>query len=213
MEGGEQACCIDVSPDGRITVGGSTRSFRGGDENFWVLTFDLQGSCLWQKYYGGDFRDEAYSLLRLPEGGLLVAGLSTFFNGNCMLIRLDDRGDILWQKMYLPVLEGMGFVARQPAAGGFIAVGMGWRFLWAARLEDSGRTLWMRTYSGAGRLAVHAGQPLPEGGVVFAGKITSFSGWTGPATSSGRRPWPGPETRRPWACTSCPTATWSWSEP
>jgi uncharacterized delta-60 repeat protein len=171
--GSEQACCVDMTPDGRIVVGGSTDSFRGGDENFWVLTFDVTGSCLWQKYYGGDYKDEAYSLLHLPEGGHLVAGLSTFFDGNCLLIRVDDQGDILWQKMYLPVLEGMGFVARHPASGGFIAVGMGWRFLWAARLEDSGRTLWMRTYSSFGHPAVHSGQPLPEGGIVFAGKISS----------------------------------------
>jgi len=171
--GSEQACCVDMTPDGRIVVGGSTHSFRGGDENFWVLTLDILGNSLWQKYYGGDYKDEAYSLLPLPDGGHLVAGLSTFFEGNCLLIRVDDRGEILWQKMYLPVLEGMGFVARHPAGGGFIAVGMGWRFLWAARLEDSGHTLWMRTYSSVGLPAVHSGQPLPEGGIVFAGKISS----------------------------------------
>jgi hypothetical protein len=171
--GSEQACCVDVAADGRIVVGGSTSSFRGGDQNFWVLTFDVLGNCLWQKYYGGDYKDEAYSLLQPPDGGYLVAGLSTFFEGNCLLIRVDDQGDILWQKMYLPVLEGMGFVARHPSSGGFIAVGMGWRFLWAARLEDSGHTLWMRTYSSVGHPWVHAGEPLPEGGIVFAGKVSS----------------------------------------
>ena len=67
-----------------------------------VLKLDQLGNVTWMKSYGGaGFLAEATAVQQTPDGGYVVVGSRGSFRPfltSAVLIRLDDHGNILWQK-------------------------------------------------------------------------------------------------------------------
>jgi len=70
----EKAFAIQETDDGGFVVAGYTDSYSVGLSDVWVLKLDGDGSVVWQKAYGGDFIDEAFSIQQTSEGGYVLAG-------------------------------------------------------------------------------------------------------------------------------------------
>ena len=80
-----------------------------GDMDVWILKLDGNGLLLWERAYGGLYRDELFDMLELPGGGYLLGcnswsdvwmdksepsrGLQDFW-----IIRTDAQGNKLWDK-------------------------------------------------------------------------------------------------------------------
>ena len=70
---------IQQTSDGGYIVAGQTKSFGAGNEDFWVLKLNSDGSVAWQKTYGGSADDFAYPIQQTSEGGYIVAGVTYSF--------------------------------------------------------------------------------------------------------------------------------------
>jgi hypothetical protein len=95
-----------------------------GTFDFWLLCFDLDGNLLWQNGYGGDGDDLANGLILLPDGTLLLNGVSNSgVSGNkttsplggddIWLVQIDTiNGSILNQKSIGTSNSELGQVAK-----------------------------------------------------------------------------------------------------
>jgi gliding motility-associated-like protein len=82
-----------------------------GHREYWIVQIRPDGSKVWEKTYGGNGEDIAFSVVRLPDGNYLIGGHSdssisgdktTASKGNrdVWLIKIKPNGDKIWERTY-----------------------------------------------------------------------------------------------------------------
>ncbi|MGQ4891468.1 MAG: hypothetical protein ACP6IP_03165 [Candidatus Njordarchaeia archaeon] len=102
-DGSDKAFSIIQATDGGYVVAGSTSSFGVGKSDVWLFKIDEDGDVVWNRTYGGDKSDNAYSIARTVDGGYVVVGSTTSFGvdgDDVWLLRVDKIGDLIWSKRY-----------------------------------------------------------------------------------------------------------------
>ncbi len=97
------ARAVAILFNGEIIVAGVTESFGAGAGDVWVLRLDGNGNIKWQKTYGGEEWDRTTAVAVAPNGDIIVAGHTSSFsvgNGDVWVLRLDEDGNVKWQKTY-----------------------------------------------------------------------------------------------------------------
>jgi hypothetical protein len=143
-----------------------------GNMDYWIVKLNRQGVIEWQKTYGGEYADLLRSMEQTTDNGYILAGYSNSpisgdkteannGSGDYWIIKLNDSGEIQWQKTYGAEGDDQPYVIHQTADGGYIAggnsnstnvltplggiVGNGTDF-WALRLDTDGGVLWSKTF-------------------------------------------------------------------
>ncbi len=94
---------LQSAANGGVIAAGYTDSAGTGGQDAWVMQVDAAGEVVWQAAYGGVDTDRAEALLPLAGGGYLVTGVTESFGAgheDAWVFRLDDQGQIVWQKTY-----------------------------------------------------------------------------------------------------------------
>jgi hypothetical protein len=136
--GSDKATSVQQTADGGYIVAGYTNSTNGdvtgnhGSNDFWVVKLNSTGLLQWQKTYGGNSSDVAYSIQQTTDFGYIVAGCTNSNNGDVTgyhgtmdywVTKLDSAGILQWQK----TLGGYDYEAansiQQTADGGYIVAG------------------------------------------------------------------------------------------
>ena len=94
---------VQQTLDGGYIVAGFTHIPGAGRSDAWILKLNSSGEIIWQKTYGEDEYNYAYSIQQTSDGGYIVAGtmdVDPNNNGNydSWILKLDPNGDILWQR-------------------------------------------------------------------------------------------------------------------
>ncbi|QNF33095.1 T9SS type A sorting domain-containing protein [Adhaeribacter swui] len=103
------------TPDGGFLLGGSSSAFVGAEKtegrinspdevysdeafNNWVLKIDRNGKKVWDKIYG---KAESYlsTLIRLPEGGYLLAGTANIVLKDYQIIKIEEQGKVVEERV------------------------------------------------------------------------------------------------------------------
>ena len=110
----DMAHSVDQSNDGGFLISGISSSSNGdvsaanGGRDYWVIKIDSSGNLLWEKSLGGNGTDVCYAISQTPDGGSIVAGISTSLDGiisgnhgeeDYWIIKLDASGNVSWQQM------------------------------------------------------------------------------------------------------------------
>lgn len=134
----DYATAIEQTTDAGYIVAGISKSNDGdvtgnhGSDDYWVLKLTDTGAITWQKSYGGDQLDYAYSVKQTVEGGYIVAGFSYSNNydvsGNHGLtdywvLKITSTGVKSWQKSLGGTGEEYSFAMNLTADGGCIVTG------------------------------------------------------------------------------------------
>ncbi|WP_010476899.1 pentapeptide repeat-containing protein [Thermococcus zilligii] len=176
---------VALTPNGDIIIAGYTKSFGTGEKDVWVLRLDANGNVKWQKTYGGMRKDGARAVALAPNGDIIVAGYygATDKFGphtDVWVLRLDENGNIKWQKTYgRSDHEKARAVALAPngdiiVAGYTKSFGTGGRAVWVLRLDANGNIKWQKTYGGNENDEAHAVAVAPNGDIIVAGYTESF---------------------------------------
>lgn len=112
----ESANAVIKTSDNGFAVLGYTQSTDGditdktdGLFDYWLLKFDEIGNLQWQKTYGGSDDDRGVDLVQTTDGSFVIFGFSKSADGDVIqnagdsdlwLIKLDNSGNMLWQKSY-----------------------------------------------------------------------------------------------------------------
>lgn len=136
--GEERAYAVDVLENGGAVIGGTSISGSGdvsgnnGSYDFWAIGLDSDGSLGWSRNFGGSQEDRAFAMKELSSGGFLIGGMSASSNGDvsqhysskdAWLLKLDDMGNLIWEKNFGGSLDDRFFDVRELNDGGFAATG------------------------------------------------------------------------------------------
>jgi hypothetical protein len=144
--GHDEAFSVQQTPDGGYIVVGSVEKANNWDA--WVLRLDGEGEKLWDKTFGGKEFDEAWWVQQTSDGGHIVAGV-TLSKGaglsDAWLFRLDDGGELLWDRSFGGIGHDQAENVMQTDDGGYIVAGStrsrgtGDLDAWVLKLDRNGR--------------------------------------------------------------------------
>lgn len=207
----ERGFSIAQTYDGGYIVAGTTNSVDGDvrgrttKNNFdcWVVKMDKKGNILWQKALGGEADDMAYAIVQTYDGNYILAGVTKSKTGDVSgyhtgsgydgwVVKLDEKGNIMWQKCLggsrLDILNSIALTND----GGYIVAGAtssgdadgnvhghkkgNGLDCWVVRLNDSGSISWQKVYGGTGYDQATAIKQINDGGYILCGNTTSDNG-------------------------------------
>lgn len=207
---------IRNTTDGGFILAGTSDSGIGlfkkdscrGNEDFWIIKLNAKGNEEWQRTIGGNGKDLITSITQTSDRGYIVGGSSDsglslkVLNGGSdkygkseksrgnmdyWIIKLDDQGEIQWQKtlggQYADILESLiptkdgGYLAsgysNSPASQDKAHAGFGEGDFWIIKLSKEGNIEWQQTLGGDSDDHLYATVQVNDGGYIIAGDSAS----------------------------------------
>jgi hypothetical protein len=160
--GDEMARSIVLTSGGHYALAGTTTTLTNGDRDVYLALIDEEGSLLWSKAIGGASTDEGFDLLETSDGGFVVAGYSKSFSPNLAfdvyVAKTDGSGNLQWQSTFgdqtmnndaaFSIIESKskdGYILAGGTNGSVLSLGA---WLYVAKINYGGDTLWTKTYAG-----------------------------------------------------------------
>lgn len=192
-DGGYLFTGYESSTDGDVT-------FNNGSTDYWVVKLDNGGALQWQKSYGGSSADNSYAIIQTLDGGYAVTGLSNTTNGtgdvtgnngsfDYWLCKLDDTGNLQWQKCLGGTATEQAFGLVQTPDSGYVVCGYssspntgmvtgnhGENDYWIAKTDKNGELIWLRSYGGSGSDRAFGISKTSDGGFIVNGVSPSTDG-------------------------------------
>jgi PKD repeat protein len=213
--------------DGFIYTLGSTGSSDGdvvqnrGALDLWLTKLDSTGQLIWQKTYGGSNMDIGTGIVQLSSGGFIIAGYTASTNGDitsnhgnfdAWVLKIDQSGNIIWQKTIGGSQVDLCYSLIQTQDGGFLLGGgtysndgdvsglHGDQDFWLVKINSAGTIQWQRTLGGSsldvcyGIIENNSGEIIACGATNSTnGDVTgnhgSFEFWVNKLSASGNLLW------------------------
>lgn len=206
----EQAYAVTPLADGGYLTVGVTNSKGAGSNDIWVIKSSVSGTTEWEKTYGGAQWDIAKSVVEISEqvegasekGYLVFGSTSSTDNGDSdfWLLKLNQQGNLLWQKKYGDASEDKGQVILSANDGGYYLLGNssnesnGFGDALIIKIDSAGKVLWQQTYGGNDIDEITSAQLTSNGDIIFAGHSASnvagrFDFWLNRITNQGEVIW------------------------
>jgi hypothetical protein len=164
--------------DGGFLVAATTSSIDGdasgnhGGSDAWIIKLSNGGSLVWEKTYGGSLNDGANSIISTADGNYMVSGYAMSTDGDlsgqvnqggkdCWLFKINDNGNILWQKTYGGSQNEDASNVRSTADGGYVFSSVtasndgdvsgnhGTSDTWVVKINKDGNISWQKCFGGA----------------------------------------------------------------
>lgn len=190
---------IQTTDGGFIMVGNTesddfdiTNSF--GSYDYWVVKIDPSGNLVWQKNYGGSGIEIAYAITKTNDGNYLILGdtrssdnqvTNPKGNADAWLIKINDNGDLLWQKSYGGSQFDTGRSIIEKPDGNLIIFGTsrsndqdvsnnyGQSDFWLVIANAQGEIIFEKNYGGSALDFGNASIFTSTGNIVLAGSTES----------------------------------------
>ena len=193
----ESAKSIQQTNDGGYIVTGETESSSG----IWALKLDDDGGVAWQKRYGNFGEGDGSSIKQTTDGGYIVAGninfVSNTYSPGIIVLKINDNGDLIWEKTYGEIKGGQANDIQQTTDGGYIVTGTtpgSKSELLVLKLDESGNTQWYKEFKGDDYDIGSSIQQTSDGGYIAAGQTYSYKEkgpdvWVLKLDASGNKTW------------------------
>jgi hypothetical protein len=178
----DEAYSVQQTKDGGLILAGHTASKGAGGWDVYLIKTDSNGEKQWEKTYGGEDWDIAYSILQTEDRGFILAGGTASLGvseWNVYLIKTDKEGNKEWEKTYGGKDWDVVFSVQQTRDGGFILAGSteskgaGKRDVYLIKTDSKGNLEWQKTYGGKKNDEAYSVQQTRDGGFILAGYTES----------------------------------------
>ena len=142
-----------------------------------LLKYSDSGDLLWSQIYR-EFWGKGISLVQLEDGCYVIAGQSDHNDGDVLLMKTDENGEIIWMRNIGGPSVDFASSVKQTHDGGFIICGFYGTYsleLWLIRTDSEGDTLWTRFYGGAQNDWGNEVDQTLDGGYVITGVSYSYN--------------------------------------
>jgi len=144
---------VQNTQDGGYILVGNTGSY-GARSDAWVIKTDANGNEQWNKTFGLDGIDSAYSIVQTSDGGYVLAGkIDTtknpdfkdqilYTDNDVWLFKTDANGNLEWSKTIGGLKSDEARFVQQTSDGGFVisgtteSYGSGGRDIWLLKVAD-----------------------------------------------------------------------------
>lgn len=170
-EGYDEAFSVVPCPDGGAAFCGVTTT-ASSNMDAWVVKLDKALSVVWQQTYGGAGSDSARSMIALPDGGFVFAGVTASQGAgsyDAWVVKLSPRGDLLEQAVYGGRSADSARAVIRAAGGDFYAAGASSLDFYVARLATNLRPVWLNVYPFTGVDEAQSLVETPAGNILVMG--------------------------------------------
>ena len=208
---------LKLTTDGGYVLGGYSNSNASGEKSensrggldAWIVKTNGNGSIVWDKTIGGNGDDFLTSVQETSDGGFIIGlGSNSNISGeksensrgglDYWIVKLNDAGEIEWQKTYGGAQPEFDTHVFQTGDGGYFVSGYsdsnvsgdktdpsnGQRDYWVMKLNSSGNIIWQNSIGGSTvDRGIHS-IPSDDGGFLIGGH--SDSNISGDKSENGR---------------------------
>jgi hypothetical protein len=173
----EEGRSVFQTSDGGYIIAGNTRSFGNGADDVYLIKTNPAGDTIWTRTFGGADFDWGNSVHQSSDGGFIVTG-GTFSYGagesDIYILKTDAEGNLLWTGIYGDTLSDIGYSVQQTIDSGYIIAGTVYSNEnringTLIKINNSGDTLWTRTYGGTDLEQVFCARQTVDLGFILAG--------------------------------------------
>jgi len=191
-----------TNDNGVIIVGRSNSndgdvSGNHGTFDIWVIKLNSDDSIAWQKCYGGSGYDSGQAIAQI-DGGYIIAGVTESNDGDVTgnhgnqdfwLIKINETGNIIWQKCYGGTSSEAAYSCQQCSDGNIIVAGNtgsnngnvtgnhGNSDFWIIKVtENDGALLWQKCLGGSGNDDATSIEEKNGQQLLIGGETTSSDG-------------------------------------
>ena len=173
----------DIIRDGAdgFMVVGSTRTYGSGSDDVWALKLNSTGDLQWNKTFGRNGYDQAYSVIQ-ENGDYLIGGLTNSYgagNYDAWVLKLNSTGDLLWHNYFGGtsadevqeiILNSQGYTV----IGSTDSYGEGNGDVWVLKLNSTGDLQWNETFGGPDDDKAYSGLQVKEEEFIFTSYTESY---------------------------------------
>jgi len=199
---------LQLTKDGGYIITGATKSTDGDVTGYhygastydiWVVKLDSIGKISWERAFGGTGEERYYgkNIRQTTDGGYIFSGTTWSNNGDILgnhggadiwVVKLDNLGNISWQKCYGGPGRETSAGIQQTIDGGYIIAGTadyvggdvtavkGGYDYWVIKLNDTGKIVWQKCYGGTGIERASGVIQTADRGYVVTGSSQSTDG-------------------------------------
>jgi len=94
---------VETSDGGYALTGDTSPHLLGSPRDVWLVKTDAYGNMEWNRTYGGESYEDAYSLVETSDGGFAIAGCTRSFGAgfeDFWLVKTDEYGNLEWNRTY-----------------------------------------------------------------------------------------------------------------
>ena len=173
---------IQQTIDHGYIIAGYTESYGNGLFDLWLIKIDENGKEKWNKTYGGYDYDFGSNIQLVDNNGFIITGYTSSYgpnNCNFWLIRTDEYGNLIWDKIFGGNLCDSGFYSLY-CDNGFISVGYTESYGsgdydgWILKTNFDGNLIWNITVGGLLKDIIHNIISLKNGDFILCGETESY---------------------------------------
>jgi len=155
LSGMDAGRAVATLSDGGVIVAG----FANAHAEMRATRLNPCGQIEWDSTYQLRYRQAAPDIVATSDGGFVLVGWteeSGTDNADVYLLKIDAGGNTLWTKVYGGAENEVGYAVEETTDGGLAVVaytqsfGAGGYDYWLIRTDQSGDTVWTRTFGGTG---------------------------------------------------------------
>ena len=180
---GGRAQYVTEMSDGGYIVAGSY--YAVGISDIWVMRLAGDGTPQWQKTYGGTGMNIASAVYETTDGGYIVGGFTDSSGAggvDMLLLKIDDTGNVVWQKTYGSGVNDYGWSLFHTLDGGYVIAGTSgdssFTDILIVRTRSDGTVVWQKVYDFAALDSAYSIEETSDGGFIVAGASTVLTGNT-----------------------------------
>jgi hypothetical protein len=201
-------CILPTADGGFLSVGyglsndGDVSGGHGGEDGY-VMKVDGSGNKLWTKLYGGSGEDLFNNAVPTPDGGYILAGVTTSRDGDLTgipgknigsgyakgwVMKIDGDGNKVWTKLFGGARDDWFESVVATGSGDFLLIGhtnsqdgdisgfQGGEDGWMLMIDGTGNKRWSKVFGGSALDQLFSGVNASDGGYLLAGITTSNNG-------------------------------------
>lgn len=174
---------IQTSDSGYICTG-LTSTYAPGKEGLLVVKVDPIGNIEWSATYGSKSSETGSTIIETKNNEYIICGHSALYgetDHDIVLMRISNKGDLLWSKMYGGSDYDYGTDVIELPDGSIILEGYTYSYgegnddLFLAKFTSEGDSLWTKIYGGELNEHGYAVEHTYDNGFIITGFTKSFN--------------------------------------